>query len=754
MGSLSDEISHDDDGDNFSESISDHDWNCDGTNVEGLNNSTVPPVLDNRLFTRREMSGSFYTLEQQFALQRHQQQYIQQPQQPQPCYPQNNHHPLFNLNPVTQQPHNLTQPIMHHQQFQQIGTNVNNTNQFHNLMMHQQQQLQQQRQQQLVAISYNHHQSHQPDPRHVALAQQQQHPQHHYIQAALLQPTYQQVFYSALPVVHQNYVNNTGSRSTPLSVASSQSDNNGSVTADSSMRGPVSANKSIPSVSNCTSFSHSNADIADQLLSLNPKATGKRSRSGTDQEISSSEETKVTPISGAQQQHQNVPPYSFNDQCFEAEDSDDLLRSTPLPLPPMPSILSHMPTRFLSKEEKQKLSSEAADLTRQLMRIYSILDLDAMLLVVDFKERGQVVERKYNSAEMLIASQEIVENAERDRNHPLKLASDIYHGKRTIFAKYERPLGSFGSTTSTSVHSSPSHTNPRFDGQTTNGKINITNSSSLGSSNDSGGSIADPYRSICVRHDIPRGEIIRDIGSMYTSMYKKSHTNSFLSIKEATIGQVEDILRSYYRDGYKLSPGILSYLTSHVSERKDNSFLTRVEGDPALKHLQPLCWDTQNVPFYLKSTLYKMLDKRSSEEAKMRARNLTLQRKLKAEANPGEIKEPVLKSQPKLSAMKRAKKGKTPAVVHMSSLSQDSVDVALAALTDDGATTSATATISATVGSGSSDTLDDVALDMDLPEFESEYQKALSSKQYHQDRPGKGLISSVSVEDIDFEFDP
>lgn len=274
----------------------------------------------------------------------------------------------------------------------------------------------------------------------------------------------------------------------------------------------------------------------------------------------------------------------------------------------LPSSTTTTPSRSLTKEERQKLTNEAAELTRQLMRLYSVLDLDVMLLVCNLKDNGQIIERKANCPEMLIACQEIVdamydqsnENGIDSRTNPLKLALDIYQGKRSIFAKYE-----VANHTSINNHLKPIRTNETME-------VSLHHS---------------PNRTFHRRHEsFPRGDIIRDIGCLYTSMYKKSFSNFSLSIKDASIAQVEDILRGYHRDGYKLSPGILAYLSSSFSERKDSKFLNLIEGDPELKPHHPLCWDVNNVPYYLKVVVYKTSDKRSSDEAKLRAKTLTAKR--------------------------------------------------------------------------------------------------------------------------------
>lgn len=251
--------------------------------------------------------------------------------------------------------------------------------------------------------------------------------------------------------------------------------------------------------------------------------------------------------------------------------------------------------RTLTKEEKQRLLNEANDLAKQLMRVYTILDMEAMLMVCDLRQ-GVVLDRKANCAEMLVAANELTD-MEREKN-PIILASDIYNQRRTIFPKHEKlclyNVGSGG------------HTFATHNG--TNQPLPIVN----------------PYQTIPMRHEILRGDLIREVGAMYTAMYRRSHTNTMLSIKEASIAQVEDIMRQYHKDGYKLSPGIKAYLTSHLSERKEP--LGDIDGDPSLRSVQPICWDVQNVPYYVKSVIYKITDKRSSAEAKLRAKELTVKR--------------------------------------------------------------------------------------------------------------------------------
>ncbi len=248
----------------------------------------------------------------------------------------------------------------------------------------------------------------------------------------------------------------------------------------------------------------------------------------------------------------------------------------------------HQPTRILGKDERQRLLTEATDLTRQLLRINAILDIDTLVLTCDL-QKGHILDRKANCAELLVAANELVE-LEHERN-PIQLASDIFNGKRTIFPRQETIINS----------------KPEVDGS------------------------YDPYRNIPTKHEIQRGDILREIASLYTSLYRKSPSNPLLSIKEATIGQVEDLMRNYHKDGYKLSPGIKAYLQSAISDRKCS--LEDPIGEESLRPMQPICWDVGNVPYCIKSVVYKITDRRSSAEAKQRAKDLTIRRKQMKEGN-------------------------------------------------------------------------------------------------------------------------
>lgn len=248
------------------------------------------------------------------------------------------------------------------------------------------------------------------------------------------------------------------------------------------------------------------------------------------------------------------------------------------------------PSRNLNKDEKQRLLTEATDLTRQLLRINAILDIDTLVLTCDL-QKGQVLDRKSNCAELLIAANELVE-MDQEKN-PIQLASDIFNGKRTIFPRQE-----------------------------SNGSVKNDHDANF-----------DPYRNIPTKHEMQRGDILREIASQYTSLYRKSPSNQLLPIKEASIGQLEDLMRNYHKDGYKLSPGIKAYLQSALSDRK--SPLDEVIGEESLRSLQPICWDVSNVPYCIKSVVYKVTDRRSSAEAKQRAKDLTIRRKLMKETGGG-----------------------------------------------------------------------------------------------------------------------
>ena len=82
---------------------------------------------------------------------------------------------------------------------------------------------------------------------------------------------------------------------------------------------------------------------------------------------------------------------------------------------------------------------------------------------------------------------------------------------------------------------------------------------------------------------------------------------------------------NYYKDGYKISPSMQQYLTSPMSDCKRP--LESPQLDPQQRDVYPICWDTSDVPYCIKSPIYKCTDRRSSAEAAQRARNLTAKRK-------------------------------------------------------------------------------------------------------------------------------
>ena len=286
---------------------------------------------------------------------------------------------------------------------------------------------------------------------------------------------------------------------------------------------------------------------------------------------------------------------------------------------------SNEPTkRMLSKDEKQRLLRDATDLTRKLLRLYAVLDLDVLVLVCDM-ERGQVVDKKTSCVELLVAANELTTTINKPDN-PLHLAMDIHTGKRSIFPRNEvRP--DMNPLMLATGNSNNSTTNTSTVGSSSNG----SNIGSIAGSIPIGPLVGNPYDYILVKHDVQRGDVVREIAVNYTSMYRKSNSNNHLSVKEAPIIQVEDLLRNYYRDGYRLSPGIKAYLTSNLCERIGQKLpsiqMQKINNAPSKTSLYPICWDVSSVPAAIKSSVYKIVDGRNSEEAKQRARNLVLVRK-------------------------------------------------------------------------------------------------------------------------------
>ncbi len=250
-------------------------------------------------------------------------------------------------------------------------------------------------------------------------------------------------------------------------------------------------------------------------------------------------------------------------------------------------------TRNLTKAERQKLQAEAMELQRQLLRIYSILDIETLILNCDL-QKGQIIDRKATCGELLVAANEIA--AIDKSQNPIKIASDIYNRKRTLFPRQEIP-------------SKNAFSNGGFD----------------------------PYCTLPHKHEVQRGKLLREVATMYSSLYRKSPSNQSLTIKEATLGEVETLICNYYKDGYKISPGMQQYMESPINRKNP---LETPQLDPTQpKEIYPICWDTNNIPYCVKSLIYKCWDRRSSEEAAQRARNLTAKRKqLQAKKSEVEVK--------------------------------------------------------------------------------------------------------------------
>jgi hypothetical protein len=289
------------------------------------------------------------------------------------------------------------------------------------------------------------------------------------------------------------------------------------------------------------------------------------------------------------------------------------------------------------------------------MRYYNILDVGAMVVTADLKI-NTVLDVKANCSEMLYIGNEIknvvtitttTQTSTNDllgqenglpagtstnstnntisstttitKPSLISIASDIYNQKGTFFPKYESK-----------------HISKDYQGasSTSNGLviIAIDGTNAVAGATYNGG--WNPYDAIPEKKNVKRIEFLSKIGHMYTHMYKYSESNTSLVVNEASIAGIEQILRNYHRDGYKLSPGILTYLTSHVCDLQGP--LDAVSGDPALKNVQPICWDVGNVEPLIKRIVYKLKDRRSSDEARSRGKLLVTMQKRRRGVEPEE----------------------------------------------------------------------------------------------------------------------
>ncbi len=291
------------------------------------------------------------------------------------------------------------------------------------------------------------------------------------------------------------------------------------------------------------------------------------------------------------------------------------------------------PYRHLNSDERQTLLRDAADITHKLMRIYSLCDIDVLVLNCSLQHK-KMVDRKASCVELLVAADEMetgqcflsghsqqvnttTASMSTPIQNPLKLACDIYHGQRTLFPKYEVLLEKrerYANHLTDEVQTNPHRGH------------NAKQSSPLSIGEDIKHSITglcDPYQRIPYKYDMRRGETLREIASNYTSMYRKSHSNQILTVKEASIDDIEDLFRNYHKDGYRLSPSVKSYLESHVSNRKGPlGSIQPQDAESKSKNALPICWDVAKVPISVKYAIYKVADGRRSEKARERAKTL------------------------------------------------------------------------------------------------------------------------------------
>lgn len=320
---------------------------------------------------------------------------------------------------------------------------------------------------------------------------------------------------------------------------------------------------------------------------------------------------------------------------------------------PQSLIDSFATYRHLNEEERQALLRDAADITNKLMRIYSLCDIDVLVLNCSL-EKKVVLDRKASCVELLVAADEL-ENGQcfqtesekpvsttstssssnstvSVNQNPLKLACDIYHGQRTLFPKYEVLLDKrerYANQFMRALDMGVAHPG----GDLSSSFPDVVSMPPSTASNP-GNIVVDPYQRIPYKYDMRRGETLREIASNYTALYRKSPSNQVLTVKEASIDEIEELFRNYHKDGYRLSPSVKAYLESHVSNSKyrlgpiePSHTVSSVSGkeDSSFdqnRSLLPICWDISKVPISIKYAIYKVIDGRRSQKARDRAKTL------------------------------------------------------------------------------------------------------------------------------------
>jgi hypothetical protein len=246
---------------------------------------------------------------------------------------------------------------------------------------------------------------------------------------------------------------------------------------------------------------------------------------------------------------------------------------------------------------------------------------DALFIVCDMEEE-QVIEKKATCIELLVAANEMIDGLHGLDNaldcNPLRLAMDIHHGRRSIFSRHEVTVPPTSHVVSHLAHSSSHAAAAAASANTASAAATTPRNST-----------ADPYQLIRVSRELQRRPLISEMAGNYTAMYRKSPSNYQLRLKDTSLLQVEDCLRNYLRDGYRISPGIKAYLTSSLSERRHQPLPPIQMAEELIEQektngavIYPICWDTRSVPAVIKAFVYKIADGRNSVEAKQRARNL------------------------------------------------------------------------------------------------------------------------------------
>lgn len=214
--------------------------------------------------------------------------------------------------------------------------------------------------------------------------------------------------------------------------------------------------------------------------------------------------------------------------------------------------------RILTRDDKKRLLHRRNQLCSELLQISSILQEDSLVISYDFNTQN-LTHKAANSGEMLMFAKELFDKEKP--NPALQLAQDIHAGRRGFFTQFDKHIAA-----------DPGYTVRRVDG---------------------------------------REDLVRDLVAMYKSLYGKSPSmTENMDLKHKSLAELEKILKTYYKDDYKLSNGAINYLNSPYCVTKLDGLPEIVQTEHSAVQGIKVCWNIHDTNHYIQTCVYGKKDKR------------------------------------------------------------------------------------------------------------------------------------------------